>query len=325
MKATVVTRRNFIKGTGFALAALSGIQIRSSYAAPFSDDSQVPFNGGTQRPKLKAPANACDCHHHIYDSRFPVSPNATLRPPDATVADYRRLQKWIGTTRNVVVTPSTYGTDNSCLLDALSQFGPAARGIAVVDTSVTDAELKRLNDAGVRGIRIQIVRAGATTVDMIEPLSRRIIDLGWHLQFHLSADGIVEIEELLRRLPTQIVFDHLGRIPQPVGVGHPAFRVVCNLMDRGQAWVKLSGAYHDSKIGSPSYADTTKVAKAYVQAAPDRVVWGTDWPYPSASAGERAFPDVAALFDRLADYVPDEGTLQRILVDNPAALYGFSD
>ena len=134
---------------------------------------------------------------------------------------------------------------------------------------------------------------------------------------------IVEIEELLRRIPSQIVIDHLGRIPQPVGVNHPAFRVICNLMDRGQGWVKISGAYHETEVGPPSYSDTTKVAKAYVKAVPDRVVWGTDWPYPSAAAGERPYPDVAVLFDRLADYVPDEATLHKILVANPATLYDF--
>jgi D-galactarolactone isomerase len=323
MKEKVINRRTFLKGAGLALAALNGIQLQRGYAAAFSEDFQVPFSSGTEGPKLKAPPNACDSHHHIYDSRYPAVPNAALLPPDASVADYRLVQKRIGTTRHVVVTPSTYGTDNSCLVDALAQFGPEARGVAVIDTAVTDAELKRLDDAGIRGIRIQIVRAGPTTIDMIEPLSRRIIDLGWHIQFHLSANMIVEIEDLIRRLPTQVVFDHFGRIPQPAGVNHPAFRVICNMMDRGQAWVKLSGAYHETKIGPPSYADTTKVAKAYVQAVPDRVVWGTDWPYPSAAAGERPYPDVAVLFDRLADYVPDEATLHRILVENPAVLYGF--
>ena len=320
----VITRRTLIKGAGLALVALSGIPAPRGNASLFSEDHPVPFSAGNQRPKLKAPVNACDCHHHLYDSRFPVSPKATLRPPDATVADYRVVQKWLGTTRNVVVTPSTYGTDNSCMLDALKQFGPTARGIAVIDNNVTDAELKQMDDAGVRGIRFQLVRAGSgNSIDMLDTLTRRIYKYGWHLQVHMSAAMIVQNEEILKQLPTQIVFDHMGRIPQPDGTSHPAFRIICNLIDKGQGWVKVSGAYHDSKIGAPSYADTTKVAQAYVQHAPERVVWGSDWPYPSASAGERPFPDVSVLFDRLTDYASDEATLNRILVDNPAVLYGF--
>ena len=122
---------------------------------------------------------------HIYDSRFPVAPNAKLRPPDATVDAYRLFQKRIGTTRNVVVTPSTYGTDNSCTLDAMAKLGASARGVAVVDTSVTDAELKRLNDLGIRGVRFNLVQSGATTIDMLEPLSKRVNDLGWHVQIHM--------------------------------------------------------------------------------------------------------------------------------------------
>jgi predicted TIM-barrel fold metal-dependent hydrolase len=158
---------------------------------------------------------------HIYDSRFPVSPTAKLRPADATVDDYRLFQKRIGTMRNVVVTPSTYGTDNSCTLDAMAKLGPSARGVAVVDTSVTDSELKRLNDLGIRGIRFNLVQSGATTIDMLEPLSKRVNDLGWHVQIHMLGEHIVENADLLQRLPSPIVFDHLGRVPQP-GSNSPA-------------------------------------------------------------------------------------------------------
>jgi predicted TIM-barrel fold metal-dependent hydrolase len=155
---------------------------------------------------------------HIYDGRFPVAPNATLRPGNASVDDYRLLQKRIGTTRNVVVTPSTYGTDNACTLDAMAKLGASARGVAVVDTSVTDAELKRLNALGIRGIRFNLVQSGATTIDMLEPLSKRANDLGWHVQVHMLGDAIVENAGLLQRLPTPIVFDHMARIPEPAGV-----------------------------------------------------------------------------------------------------------
>jgi len=282
----------------------------------------VPWSSGTAPPKLKPPRNACDCHMHIYDSRFPVASTAKLRPGDATVDDYRLLQKRIGTTRNVVVTPSTYGTDNACTLDAMAKLGASARGVAVVDTSVTDTELKRLNDLGVRGIRFNLVQSGATTIEMLEPLSKRVNDLGWHVQIHMLGDAIVENADLLQRLPSPIVFDHLARIPQPAGIDHPSFALVLKLLDHGRAWVKLSGAYIETRTGPPAYADVSKVARAYVKAAPERLVWASDWPHPTEKADAK--PDDAVLFDLLADWAPDEAIRNRILVDNPAALYGFS-
>jgi D-galactarolactone isomerase len=259
---------------------------------------------------------------HIYDARFPADPGATLRPADALVDDYRLLQKRIGTTRNVIVTPSTYGTDNRVTLDAMAKFGATVRGVAVVNASVADAELKRLADLGVRGIRFNLVQAGATTVEMIEPLSKRVNALGWHVQIHMLADQIVKIEELLHKLASPIVFDHMGRMPQPAGADHPAFGVIRKLIDKGRTWVKLSGAYQDTKVGSPSYADTSKVAQAYVKAAPERMVWASDWPHPTQKENEKA--NDAVLFDLLTEWAPNEVTRNRILVENPATLYGFS-
>ena len=297
-----------------AMATAGGIGMGRSQA-----QQPVPYSSGTEPPRLKAPANACDCHMHIYDSRYPVAPTATLRPPDALVEDYKRLQQRIGTTRNVVVTPSTYGTDNRVTLEAIAKIGPSARGVAVVDTSVSDDELKGLAEQGVRGIRFNLVQAGATTVEMLEPLSRRVNDLGWHVQLHMLGDQIAQIEDVLQRVASPLVFDHMGRLPEPSGVAHPAFAVIRRLLDKGRAWVKLSGAYQDTKVGPPSYADTTKVAQAYVQAAPERMVWASDWPHPT----EKEKPDDAVLFDLLSVWAPDEAVRHRILVENPAALYGF--
>jgi predicted TIM-barrel fold metal-dependent hydrolase len=184
------------------------------------------------------------------------------------------LRERLGTSRNVVVTPSTYGTDNRVTLDAMAQIGATARGVAVVDTSVSDSELKRLNDLGVRGIRFNLVQAGATTVEMIEPLSKRINDLGWHIQIHMKGEQIAGIEDLLLRVPSPIVFDHLGRLAQPNALDSPGFKTISKLIDKGKTWVKLSGAYQDSKVGPPSYSDTIPVARAYIKAAPQRMVWG---------------------------------------------------
>jgi D-galactarolactone isomerase len=312
---TEFDRRTLIKGATLA-AAGAGASSGAAQAAPNSS--------GVERPKTPAPAGATDAHIHIYDSRFPIAPNAALRPPDASVAEYRQLQQRLGTSRVVIVTPSTYGTDNSCTLDAVAQFGQAnARAVAVVDTSVTDPELKRLDAAGVRAIRFNmLVRGGTTTIDMLEPLAQRIAPLGWHVQVHMSADQIAESEALFVRLPTPVLFDHRGRIlPQP-GVDHPAFAVLRRLLDGGRAWVKLSSAYQDSKVGPPTYSDISPVAQAFARAAPERMLWGSDWPHPTEKPGEK--PDDAALFDLLANWAPDAATRQRILVENPAALFGFS-
>ena len=312
----MLARRGFLKAMGATIIVASGLDATAGQA------QTVPWSSGTEAPKLKAPPNACDCHMHIYNSRFPVAPNAKLRPPDATVDAYRLFQKRIGTTRNVVVTPSTYGTDNSCTLDAMAKLGPTARGVAVVDTSVTDTELKRLNGLGIRGIRFNLVQSGATTIDMLEPLSKRVNDLGWHVQIHMLSKQIVEAADLLQRLPSPIVFDHMARMSEPAGVNDPAFALVMRWLDGGRTWVKLSGAYMDTKVGPPSYADVSKVARAYVKAAPEQLVWGSDWPHPTEKADSK--PDDAVLFDLMADWAPDEKVRNRILVDNPAALYGFS-
>ncbi|MGA7265735.1 MAG: amidohydrolase family protein [Stellaceae bacterium] len=252
--------------------------------------------------------------------QYPADPRSTLRPGDASVEDYRALQRRIGTSRNVIVQPSTYGTDNSCTLDALAAFGPTARAVAVVDTSVPDAELKRMNGLGVRGIRFNLAQAGATTPEMIEPLSKRVNDLGWHIQINAPAAKIMEIKDILNRVPSPIVFDHLAHIPEPEGTAHPLFGVVLALIDKGKTWVKLSGAYADTKVGPPSYSDSSAVARAYVQKAPERLVWGSDWPHPSERDNK---PDDAILFNLLLDWAPDERIRNGILVQNPEALYGF--
>jgi len=311
-----IDRRAFLRTAALsALGATAGIGVRDSRA-----EDEVPYSSGTEAPRLLVPRDACDCHMHIYDSRFPVAATATLRPPDAYPSDYRRLQKRIGTMRNVIVQPSTYGTDNRCTLDALDQMSSIARAVAVVDTTVSDQELKRMDALGVRGIRFNLVQAGATTIEMVEPLSKRVNELGWHVQIHMLGTQIVQIEDLLQRLPSPIVFDHMGRIPQPAGTVHPAFRVIRKLLDKGKTWVKLSGAYQDSKVGPPTYADVNELAQAYVQAAPERMLWATDWPHPT----QKVKPDDAVLLDLLIAWTPDEPTRRQILVDNPEALYGFS-
>jgi predicted TIM-barrel fold metal-dependent hydrolase len=283
----------------------------------------VPNSAGSGRPRLAAPANACDCHLHVYDPRHPM-PLPNLRgTPHASAAEYRLLQARIGTTRAVVVQPAAYGTDNRVTLAAIEQLGRAgARGVAVVHPQVTDAELAALHAGGVRGLRFtqHDPATAVTTAAMIEPLARRIAALGWHTQLHLRGEQIVAMAALIERLPGTLVIDHMGRLPQPGGAGHPAFAIIRRLLDAGRTWVKLSGAYLDTREGPPAYADATRVARAYVSAAPQRLVWGSDWPHPTERGAK---PDDAVLFDLLGDWAGDEATRRRILVDNPASLYGF--
>lgn len=321
---TMITRRTLTKGASAAdvTATTSTMTIQQGHAQP------VPNSTGTAPPKLKAPAYACDCHHHIYDpSRFPMPPTpnpSRPAPSNGTVADYRLLQKHIGTTRSVVVQPRHYATDNEVTLDALKQLGANARGVAVVRPTITDAELKRFNDAGVRGIRFSLgdPKTRAVSPDMIEPLAKRIASLGWHIQFNVDGEQIVELAELLRRLPTPLVFDHLGNPPLPAGIEHESHTILCGLIDKGRTWVKLSGAYANTEIGPPAYPDATKIAQAFVKAAPERLVWGSDWPHPGRPDNNK--PDDSVLFDLLSKWAPEEAVRSRILVQNPEALYGFA-
>ena len=309
-----IERRAFLVGAAAATAAIGTGSAQVQH--------NVPNSAGTAAPKLKAPPNACDCHMHIYDpARFAMPPSPRIAPSNATVAEYRLLQKRIGTTRVVVVQPRNYAIDNRVTLDAIQQLQPA-RGVAVVHPSITDAELKAFNEGGIRGIRFSLADAAsrAVTPDMIEPLAKRVADLGWHIQFNVDGAIIMEIEPILRRLPTPMVFDHLAHPPLPAGVEDRSHKVVRELIDKGRTWVKLSGAYSNSKVGPPEYPEATKIAQTFVKATPERLVWGSDWPHPGAPNNK---PDDALLFDLLSEWAPDEKTRNRILVDNPAALYGF--
>ncbi|MFT3955808.1 MAG: amidohydrolase family protein [Piscinibacter sp.] len=279
----------------------------------------VPHSAGTAAPEFAVPLKSCDAHIHIFSQRFPMAAGDTRVVPDASVEDYGLLQKRLGTSRVVVVQPSTYGTDNRCLVEALGQLGASARGVAVVDSSVADEDLLKMARAGVRGIRFNIARAGATRVEMIEPLAARIAPLGWHVQIHMEADEIAHLEPLWERLPVPVVFDHLARIPAKQGTSHPAFAVVRKLLEGGKAWVKLSGAYAVSADGAPAYGDVAPLARAFHSVRPDRTVWGSDWPHPSL----KVKPDDGVLLSLLARWVPDAGLRTRILVDNAQALYGF--
>ncbi|MCU1386632.1 MAG: 2-pyrone-4,6-dicarboxylate hydrolase [Acidobacteria bacterium] len=279
----------------------------------FAKDPKVSF---------AVPDGACDCHHHIYDPRFAYQPNAVLKPPYATVQDYRGLQKKLGTSRNVMVQPSSYGTDNSCLLDVLAQMGDAARAVCVVNASVTDGELKKLHAAGTRGVRIQFGLGNPVAADEVMPLAKRIAGMGWHIQTNMPAEQLVAMESLLLSLPCPVIVDHLGRATD---VGQPQYDTVRKLLESGHGWVKVSGAYLYGGGTAPDYAGASRAAKGYIATAPERCVWGSDWPHPDATKvlNPVAMPDDVSLLNLMPGWAPDEKLRHRILVENPEKFYGF--
>jgi D-galactarolactone isomerase len=299
---THLDRRGVI-GAGLALAATPAL----------AKDSRVTF---------KVPDGATDCHHHIYDPRFAFNPKAVLKPPYATVTDYRALQKKLGTSRNVMVQPSTYGTDNRCLLDVLAQMGENARAVCVVNSQVTDAELKALHAAGTRGVRVQFGLGNPVGADEVVPLARRIAALGWHIQTNMAPEQLVAMEAQLLALPVPVIVDHLGRAVDAKG---PQYVTVRKLLDSGHGWVKLSGAYLYGGGIPPDYAGASEAAKGYLKAAPERCVWGSDWPHPDATKklNPVAMPDDVILLNLLAEWAPDAKLRHRILVENPEKFYGF--
>lgn len=284
----------------------------------------VPHSAGSAAPSRVLPAGACDSHMHIFDPRFAPSPHWKRTPPVADVPAYRALQRRIGTSRTVVVTPSTYGVDNRCTLAALAELGDQARGVAVVDADVAPAELQRLHDGGIRGLRVNFYSPqswGSTTADMLTTLADKIAALpSWHVQVLAPSARLVELAPVLRALPVPLVIDHLGLIGPEEGAGGEAFAVVRGLLDAGRTWMKLSGAYMESRSGAPGYTDRDAVARALLAAAPGRMLWGSDWPHTVAPPGS---VDDALLVDQFRGWCADDRQMDRILVDNPAALYGF--
>jgi predicted TIM-barrel fold metal-dependent hydrolase len=222
----------------------------------------------------------------------------------------------------VIIQPSTYGTDNRLQIASRQTLGAENfRVVAVVAEDISDAELRRLDEQGVRGIRFNLGFPGVLTVSSLPALAPRLAELGWHCQINMRPKQIEDNADLLASLPGRLVFDHLAQVPQPAGVESGPYKIIRGLLDRGKAWVKLSGPYVSSKQGAPDYADAGAVAAAYIKAAPERLVWGSDWPHPSEPKEHK--PDDARLFDLFAQCAGDAAAFKRILVDNPAELYGF--
>jgi len=267
------------------------------------------------------PKGACDTHMHFYDQAVPGAPG-TFLPGHFTVEDYRRdIQARLGVERVVVVQANAYRDDNRVTLDSIKKLGKNARGVAVVKADVADAELDRLAQGGIRAVRIMTLHGGMLGFDVMDAVVARVHAFGWHANIQLDGRELPKYEAQIKRLPGRFVIDHTGKFLEPVKEDSESFKALLRLVDTGRCWVKLSAPYETSKTGAPRYEDVGKLARALVNHAPQRMMWASNWPHP----GNRkpAPPDDQALLDLLADWAPDEAVRKRILVDNPAELYGF--
>jgi predicted TIM-barrel fold metal-dependent hydrolase len=277
----------------------------------------------TRTPRIQFPPGACDCHSHVFgpQARYLFAPNAAYIAPDSPTPSYVRMLKTIGCERAVIVQPSVYGTDNSAMLEALRSGLFAFRGVAVVRPDIGDKELQAMHEAGVRGIRVNLSSATpGMTLDDAKRIAPRLKALGWHIQFFLDIKAMTDVEEKLAALDIDIVIDHFGRVNASEGTQGAAFQRLLGLVRRENCWAKLIGPYFVS-TKRPLFDDVAPLARAVVATAPDRVVWGTDWPHPSPHG---AMPNDGDLADLLGTWVPDEAQRKRVLVDNAARLYGFS-
>jgi D-galactarolactone isomerase len=221
----------------------------------------------------------------------------------------------------IVVQPNAYKDDNRVTLDSMKALGKNAKGVAVVKPGVADAELERLTNAGICAVRIMTLHGGMLGFDVMDALMAQVYPFGWHANIQLDGRDLPKYEAQIKRLPGKFVIDHTGKFLEPVPPEHEAFESLLRLVDTGRCWVKLSAPYETSKIGAPEYQDVGRLAKALVKKAPERMLWASNWPHPTAR--KPAPPNDEDLLDLLIDWSPDEKTRKKILVDNPAELYGF--
>ncbi len=286
----------------------------------------APPDFNTRAPRLKLPPGACDAHAHIMGprARYAYSPARIYTPPDCLLPDYLRMLGTIGVERAVLVQPSVYGTDNTVMLEAIKAAGKRFCGVAVVTEGISDADLKKLDAAGVRGVRVNIVdvkdrKPGTLPLESLKRLAQRIAQLGWHVEFLMHVDEFPDLDRAFTNFPVEIVLGHLGYMKTDKGLDNAGFQAVLRLMKAGRAWVKLTGPFRITTDPLP-YPDTTPFARALLQANSERVIWGTDWPHVMLKG---KMPNDGELADLLSDWIPDARLREQVLVRNPARLYGF--
>jgi len=281
------------------------------------------YDPDTKTPRFKMPAGACDCHFHIFGpaDRFPFVPGRLERAFEAPREALETVHGTVGVERGVIVHGFTHGTDLSVTLDAIRTGGGRYRAVALVDDDITNDRLRELNDAGVRGVRYSVILGGqALRTDAIARMADRIAPLGWHLDLHLKGDDIVSCDGFLRNLPVPLVFDHMAGINPAGGAGQEAVGSLLSHLAEGNGWAKISGVEKLSHRPYP-FEDAAALASAIASAAPDRVIWGSDWPHPQI--GPQGPTNDGDLVDLIPAYAPDPAVRQKLLVDNPAVLYGF--
>jgi len=321
----MLTRRELLVG---AIAGAVGMRTRMASANAAQPATAVDFD---------VPAGACDCHTHIHGdpARFPFFAGRVYTPEVALPAEMAALHKALHIQRVVIVTPSVYGTDNSATLYGMQARGADARGVAVIDDRTAESELDAMDRAGVRGIRLNLATAGVNDPSVarqrLQAAAQRVKSRGWHVQIYTNPAMILSINDLVIASPVPIVFDHFGGAKAELGLQQPGFAELVELVRSGHAYVKISGAYRASTL-APDYPDVAPFAKALIAANPDRIVWGTDWPHPSGFTPPGHKPtdvtpliqiDDGRLLNQLPVWAPDPAIRNKILLDNPARLYGF--
>jgi predicted TIM-barrel fold metal-dependent hydrolase len=281
------------------------------------------------RPRVPPPPYACDTHAHVFGpaAQFPYAADRSYTPPDAPLAKYLGMLDTVGFVRGVLVQGSAHGRDNAAMLDALTRTPDRLRGVAVADAGVAPAELGRWHAAGVRGLRFNhFFRGGAlhyrggVPLDVARAHAPLMAELGWHLQLWIDVKDLPDTIPTLEALGLPVVIDHMGRTDARAGIATPGFQSLLRLVGDGGCWVKVSGA-HRLSTRAPDYPDARPFHEALVRANPERLVWGSDWPHPRI---EGEMPDAGCLFELFCAWTPDDAVRRRILVDNPAKLYGFS-
>jgi predicted TIM-barrel fold metal-dependent hydrolase len=321
----MLTRRHMLHASAAGMTALA-LGPRAASAARSGVDFEVP-------------RGACDCHVHVFadPAKYPFAAKRIYTPPTATVEELLELQKALHLDRVVIVQPSVYGADNSATIDAIKQLGARARGVAVIEKETTRAAIEDMAAAGIRGVRLNLVTNTAGAFDpadakaLLDGVAKQIGGLNWHVQFYTSPSIITGLKDHLAQVPFPVVFDHFGGAKAAAGTAQPGFDALLDLVKSGRAYVKISGAYRISEKG-PAFADATPLAQALIAANPDRIVWGSDWPHPNSDYGRGKplteiappFPiDDGLLLNQLTKWAPDPAIRKKILVDNPARLYGF--
>jgi len=285
----------------------------------------MPPDPNTRKPAFKMPPKACDAHCHVFGPahKFPYSEDTTYTPPDAPREKLKELHDILGVQRVVIVQASCHGTDNSAMLDAIAHNRENYRGVCIASDEYSDAEFERLHAGGIRGVRYNFVKhlGGTPDLEDMRRVVERVKPMGWHLVIHVDAPDLIEFEDLFASFDLPKVIDHMGRVPTNGGIHQKPFQILLDFMRRDDFWVKVCGSERISQGGPPFY-DAIPYAQSLIEVAPDRILWGTDWPHPNIS---KFMPNDGDLVDLVPLFARDQNLQQKVLVDNPARLYGFDD